>query len=80
MLKRQMASGDTMKFMKTFVLGFAYKLAVILAAFWYAISILNWDIKDFVVGNLVFLITFQVYESLYFMKMQKNNDQEHSVV
>ncbi len=77
-LKREMTSGDSVKFVKTFVVGFLFKLIVLLAAFWIAISKLKWDTMDFVVGNMVFLIMLQGYESLYFMKMQKNNEQEHS--
>lgn len=76
-LKRQIASGDSMNFIKTFVLGFFFKLIVLLVVFWLAISKLSWDTTDFIVGNMVFLIILQAYESVYFMKMQKNNDQEH---
>jgi len=78
MLKRQISSGDSMRFMKTFVFGFVFKLVILLVVFWLVISKLHWDTMDFVVGNMVFLITFQGYESLYFIK--KNNDQEHSVI
>jgi len=78
MIKIQMATGSPEKFMAVFVMGFLFKMTVLLVMIWIAIARLNWDTVDFVTASLVFLIVFQGYESLYFMEFQKNNYQEHT--
>ncbi len=53
-------------FLAIFVGGFVFKLVIILAGIWFFVARLDWDVIDFVISCMIFMLVFQLYESLYF--------------
>lgn len=66
MLIRAMNGGDTKKILKTFVVGFFFKLIVLLAGIWLGLAKAGWEITSFTVSCLAFVFAFQICESIYF--------------
>ena len=66
MLIRAMSGGDTKKILRTFVIGFFFKLIVLLAGIWLGLAKSGLEITSFTVGCLAFVFAFQICESIYF--------------
>ena len=66
LLAKRIKSGSPKKVLATFVVGFFYKLIVLMAGIWLGLSKVGWEVASFTASCLAFVFAFQVCESLYF--------------
>jgi len=76
LLRRATSSGKPTRLTGVFVGGFLFKLVVVLAGVWWAVSRAGWDVADFTVSCLAFLFAFQLCEALYFWGIMEQGNTE----
>jgi hypothetical protein len=65
-LTKRIRSGNPRQVLLTFVVGFFYKLIVLMAGIWLGLTVAGWEMTGYVSSCLAFVFAFQVCESLYF--------------
>lgn len=66
LLAKRIKSGSPKKVLAAFVVGFFYKLIVLMAGIWLGLSKAGWEVAGYTASCLAFVFAFQVCESLYF--------------
>jgi len=65
-LAKRIGNGNPKQVLLTFVVGFFYKLIILMAGIWLGLTVAGWEMTGFVASCLAFVFAFQVCESLYF--------------
>lgn len=68
LLLKSMRSGTPNEVLGTFVGGFFFKLLILGIGIWWGIKKAGFEIIDYSVACLAFLVAFQILESLYFAR------------
>lgn len=73
LLNKSLKSKSVTTTLAYFVGGFFFKLAVLLMGVWYSVSKPEFDEIEFIVSSMVFILIFQIYESVYFWSKHQSS-------
>ncbi len=71
-LKETLKRKNFNRTLTVFIVGFFFKLIIIISGLYFLIKQANYPLIDTLISCMLFIILLQIFEALYFLKIQSN--------